>query len=295
MRVDRAQLAGIGGALGGGSELRNLWLQHHKVGVWLDGPLQGVAIRGLRILDNTADGLNLRRGVSDAVVEGNFVRNSGDDGLAAWSHRETNRNLTFRDNVVVAPMLANGIAIYGGRDISVTGNLVVDTVTQGGGIHLGNRFDAVPLAGEIRIENNRLVRTGSFDPNWRFGVGALWLYALDAPIAASIRVRGLDVRDSTLPALHMIGKRIENVRFEDVRIDGAGGHALQLQSAGAASFRNVVARGPGRAGILACGQGFVVHDYGGNSGWTQGAAAAGAETPLPPGLPPECRETSADE
>ncbi len=35
-------------------------------------------------------------------------------------------------------MLANGIAIYGGHDNTVTGNLVVDTgITQGGGIQVG--------------------------------------------------------------------------------------------------------------------------------------------------------------
>ena len=44
-------------------------------------------------------------------------------------------------------MLANNFAIYGGRDIAVLGNLATDTVVQGGGIQVGNRFGAVPLAG----------------------------------------------------------------------------------------------------------------------------------------------------
>ncbi|TFI58979.1 mycodextranase [Sphingomonas parva] len=291
-RVDALQRAGVGGSLGEGSELRNLWLQHHKVGVWLDGPLRSLAIRGLRILDNTADGLNLRRGVSDAVVEGNFVRNSGDDGLAAWSHREANHNLAYRDNVVVAPVLANGIAIYGGRDISVTGNVVADSVTQGGGIHLGNRFDAVPLSGTITIADNLIVRGGSFDPNWRFGVGALWLYALDAPIRASIRLRNMRIVDSTLPALQFIGQRIEGVQAENVHITGAAGHALQLQSPGAASFQDVAAVGVRGAGILACGDGFKPIDAGGNSGWTEKAVSPDQALPLAPGLPRDCREQS---
>jgi hypothetical protein len=53
--------------------------------------------------------------------------------------------IEIRHNTAVAPILANGVAIYGGHDISVSDNLVSDTLTEGGGLHLGNRFRAVPL------------------------------------------------------------------------------------------------------------------------------------------------------
>ena len=207
----------------------------------------------------------------NVVVEHNFVRNSGDDGLAAWSHLQANRDIVFRRNTVVAPILANGIAVYGGRDITISGNLVADTLTQGGGIHLGNRFDAVPLSGRIEIQGNTLLRSGSFDPNWKFGVGALWFYALDAPIQADIRVGGIRIADSTLPALHFIGKSISGVEFEGVRIEG-GSHALQLQSPGSASFSSVVARGLEAGGTLECSPGFVIRQGGGNAGWLEPVA-----------------------
>lgn len=233
-RDDRAKLAAIGGTLGGGSTIEDLWLQHHKSGVWLDGPTTGVTIRKLRILDNTADGINLRGGVTNARIENVFVRNSGDDGIALWSHHAADAGVTVDQNSVVAPILANGIAVYGGRDIRVFKNLVADTLTEGGGIHLGNRFDAVPLSGIIRVTNNLLVRSGSFDPNWRFGIGALWLYALDRPITADIRASGNRLIDSTLSAIQFIGKPIRSVRLTRTTIDGASTW-LQLQSAGEAS------------------------------------------------------------
>lgn len=266
-RVDKAQLAGIGGAIGGGSIIEDLWIQHHKVGVWLDGPLDGLTLRRLRILDNTADGLNFRRGVTNAVVEHSFVRNSGDDGLAMWSHHAPNRLNIFRNNTIVAPVLANGIAIYGGRDIEIRGNLVADTVTQGGGIHLGNRFAADPLSGKIRVGDNLIVRAGSFDPNWRFGVGALWFYALDHPINAAIEVSDTEILDSTLPSLHFIGKRIDGVAFDNIRIVETGSYALRIQSAGAATFRNVHASGLTAGGTLDCDTSFQVIDKGQNDGW----------------------------
>ena len=265
-RVDKAQLAGIGGSIGGGSVVEDLWIQHHKVGLWIAGPIDGLVIRRNRIVDHTADGLNLRGGVTNALVEHNFVRNSGDDGLAMWSHQRLNRGNAFRNNTVIAPILANGIAIYGGADIDVSGNLVADTVTEGGGIHLGNRFDAEPLAGRIELHDNLVVRAGSYDPNWKFGVGALWFYALDHPITALITVRNAEIVDSTLPALHFIGKPITGVAFDNVRIRGTGSDPVQIQSAGAARFKAVVASET-TPGVPICDRRFRVIDEGQNSGW----------------------------
>jgi hypothetical protein len=256
-RNDRVPLAGVGGALGGGSLISNLWIQHHNAGVWLDGPLNGIIVRGLRIIDNSADGVNFHRGIENGLVEQNFIRNSGDDGLALWSHHLPDQRILLRHNTVIAPILANGIAIYGGRDIKIVGNLVADTLTEGGGIHLGNRFAASPLTGRITIDNNLVVRGGSFDPHWRVGIGALWLYALDRPIDADIRVVNLDLVDSTLPAIQFIGKPIRSVRFRKLRIDGAY-HALQIQSAGEASFSGVSADRLVAGGVARCHAGFIL-------------------------------------
>lgn len=277
-RNDHQPLAGVGGAMGGGSLIERLWLQHEKVGLWFDGPMDRITIRDSRILDMTADGLNFHRGVSNALVENNFLRGTGDDGLAAWSHRQADHHLVFRRNTVIAPVLANGIAIYGGHDITVADNLVADTLTQGGGLHVGNRFDAVPVSGDIALDRNTLVRSGSFDPNWRFGVGALWFYALDAPMTATIGVRDVDIVDSSEEAVQFIGKPITGIGLTRIRIDGAKSHAFQLQGGGAATIKDVTASGLGDAAILDCGGGFRLADRGGNSGLagmsSQGCGAA---------------------
>jgi hypothetical protein len=266
-RVDDDQVNGVGGAMGDGSVIENLWIQHTKVGLWFDGPMDGIVVRNLRILDQTADGLNFRRGVGHAVVENSFVRNAGDDGLAMWSHLDADHDNVFRNNTVVAPILANGIAIYGGRDIVVSGNLVADTLTQGGALHVGNRFSAVPVAGTITLENNLAVRAGSFDPNWKDGVGALWFFALDAPMDGRIVVRGGRLVDSSHPAVDFRGQAITGVEVEGVAIQGAGSHAVQVQSPGEARFARVTATGLGQGGVRDCGSEFVLRDGGGNRGW----------------------------
>lgn len=267
-RDDRAQLNGIGGAFSQ-SRLSNLFIQHTKVGVWLDGPMDGVTISALRILDQAADGLNLHGGVTNAVVEDTFVRNTGDDGLAMWSHPSENRNNIFRRNTVIAPVLANGIAIYGGRDITVSDNLIADTLTQGGGLHLGARFDATPFAGDIVVSGNTVVRGGSIDPNWRFGVGAIWLYALDRPIeGARILLRDNHVIDSTDAALQVIGRTIGGVEVDGLRVDGAGAGVFQIRAPGDAVAAGVVADGLGGPAVDNRQPAFRLRDGGGNRGWT---------------------------
>lgn len=265
-RRDHDQVNGIGGAMGGGSRIENLWIQHVKVGLWFDGPMDGIIVRGLRILDTAADGLNFHRGVSHAIAENNFVRNSGDDGLAAWSGIAADHHIAFRHNTVIAPILANGIALYGGHDLEVSGNVVADTVTEGGGLHIGNRFAAVPVSGAIDLVDNLVVRSGSFDPRWRFGVGAFWLYALDAPIEARISVRGLRILDSSEEAVSLMGKAINGLHLKDVTILGARSHALTLRSAGSADIAGMTVAGLGAEAVLDCSQGFVLDDLGGNRG-----------------------------
>jgi Pectate lyase superfamily protein len=255
-RHDRAALAGIGGALGGGSRISDLFIQHVKVGLWLDGPFDGLVVRHLRVVDTAADGLNLHRGVSNVIVEENFFRNNGDDGIASWAEKAANHDIVIRHNTVVAPILANGVAIYGGHDIAVSDNLISDTVTEGGGLHLGNRFRAVPLSGRISLQGNVVVRGGSLDPRWHIGIGALWLYALDASIEAQIELLRTTLLDSTEEAVLLLGKgkRIDGLVLNGLRVDRAGGRLIELRADGSATLSGVDAGAVSDPGVLICGE-----------------------------------------
>src|SRR5689334_10865655 len=122
------------------SVVDNVWMQRTKVGAWMDGPMDNFHIKNSRILDQTADGVNFHWGVTNSSVENTFLRNTGDDGLAMWADTKNNVADSFSHNTVVAPILANNIAIYGGKDISVTDNVAAETLTNGGGLHVGNRY-----------------------------------------------------------------------------------------------------------------------------------------------------------
>jgi hypothetical protein len=252
-RDDHKALAGIGGALGGGSRVRDLFIQHVKVGLWLDGPFDGLTIRRIRVFDTTADGLNLHRGISNVIVEESFFRNNGDDGIASWAETLANHDIIIRHNTVVAPILANGVAIYGGHDIAVSDNLVADTLTEGGGLHLGNRFGAVPLSGKISLKGNMIVRGGSIDPRWHFGIGAVWLFASDAPIKAQIDLQSTTLLDSSQEAVLLFGRRIDGLAVNGLRVDRAGGSLIELRADGSATLSGVDATGVSDPAVMTGG------------------------------------------
>jgi hypothetical protein len=270
-RDDHKPLAGIGGALGGGSRIRDVFIQHVKVGLWLDGPFDGLVVKHIRVLDTTADGINLHRGISNVIVEDSFFRNNGDDGIASWAEKLANHDIIIRHNTVVAPILANGVAIYGGHDITVSNNLISDTLTEGGGLHLGNRFDAVPLSGKISLKGNMVVRGGSIDPRWHIGVGAVWLYALDAPINAQIDLQMTALLDSSQEAVLLIGKRIEGLVVNGLRVDRAGGRLIELRAEGSAALSGVDAAGVLDPAVLTCGA-FLLDWKGSNKGFNTSSA-----------------------
>lgn len=279
-RIDTDQVNGVGGALSD-SSVSGLYIQHTKVGLWFDGPMDDLRVEDNVIVDQIADALNFHGGVTDSVVRGNFIRNSGDDGLAMWSEKLANSGNTFERNTVQSNTLANGIAIYGGTDNTVRANLVADPVREGSGLHVGSRFGAEPFAGTLDITDNTAVRAGTYELNWNIGLGAIWFYALDQDIDADIRVTGDHYLDSTYNAIMLVSDwgvkdqvAIEGVAFTDVRVDGTGTSVVSARVAGGASFENVDARNVGWAGVNSCGSfnfpdggtEFTLTDLGGNDG-----------------------------
>jgi Pectate lyase superfamily protein len=281
-RIDTDQVNAIGGAMSN-STIDGLYIRHTKVGLWFDGPMSNVKVTNNIIVDQIADALNFHNGVTNSLVQNNFVRNTGDDGLAMWSQPTVNANNTFDHNTVQTPTLANGIAIYGGTDNTLSNNLIADPIREGSGIQVGSRFGATPFAGQLAITNNTVVRAGTFELNWRIGLGAIWIYALESTIDADIRVTGDQYLDNTYNAIMLVSEwsvkdlySISNVHFKDVHVDGTGTSVVSGRAKGGASFENVDVRNIGWWGVNNCGTfdswtnppgtTFTLQDLGGNDG-----------------------------
>ncbi|GAA4815187.1 discoidin domain-containing protein [Streptomyces ziwulingensis] len=279
-RVDTSPDNFVNGSLGPDSTVSGMWLQHLKVGLWLTGNNDNLVVENNRVLDTTADGLNLNGGARNVRVRHNFLRNQGDDALAMWSLNSPDVNSGFTNNTISQPNLANGIAIYGGTDITVADNLISDTNALGSGIAISNQkfLDPFhPLAGTITVAGNTLVRAGAMNPNWNHPMGALRVDSYDSAIEAQVRITGTTVTDSPYSAFEFVSGSGRGFAAKNITVDGAtvtavGTVVVQAETPGAATFRGVTATGVGSAGIYNCpypaGSGtFTLTDGGGNSGW----------------------------
>jgi hypothetical protein len=270
-RIDSSQQTGIEGVFGSGSVIQNVWVEHTKVGMWFDGPTNGLLVVGNRIRDTFADGINLDEGVTNTTVEDCNIRNTGDDAMAMWSDNAADVNNVFRNNTIQLPMLANGIGIYGGRNNSVLNNVIMDTVVNGAGIQVGNNFGAVPLSGTTVISGNRLVRTGSYEIDWNTDLGALWLFAHDSNITGQIDVFDNEIDDSTYQGILLSGasgsNSITGDVFKNVNVNKAGTYGIEIDVAGSGIFSNVKVSNTGSGGLADNNGGFQITRGLGNSGW----------------------------
>ncbi|MEU3336814.1 discoidin domain-containing protein [Streptomyces sp. NPDC002144] len=280
-RVDSNPDNFVNGSLGPNSSVSGMWIQHLKVGLWLTGNNDNLVIENSRILDTTADGINLNGTAKGVRVRNNFLRDQGDDALAMWSLYSPDTDSSFENNTVSQPNLANGIAIYGGTDIAVRNNLVSDTNALGSGIAISNQkfLDPFsPLAGTITVDGNTLVRTGAMNPNWNHPMGALRVDSYDSAVNATVNITNTTVTDSPYSAFEFVsgggqGYPVRNVTVDGATVRGTGTVVVQAEAQGAATLRNVTATGVGAAGIYNCpypanSGTFVLTDGGGNSGWS---------------------------
>ncbi|MEU5539014.1 discoidin domain-containing protein [Streptomyces sp. NPDC020362] len=279
-RVDSSPDNFVNGSLGPNSSVSGMWIQHMKVGLWLMGNNDNLVVENNRILDTTADGLNLNGTAKGVRVSNNFLRNQGDDALAMWSLYSPDTGSSFENNTISQPNLANGIAIYGGTDITVRNNLISDTNALGSGIAISNQkfLDPFsPLSGTITVDGNTLVRTGAMNPNWNHPMGALRVDSYDSAINATVNITDTTITDSPYSAFEFVsgggqGYPVRNVNVTGATVRNTGTVVVQTEAQGAAAFRNVTATGVGAAGIYNCpypanSGSFALTDGGGNSGW----------------------------
>jgi hypothetical protein len=249
--------------------------------------MDSLVFSGMRIRDVTADGVNFHKGVTNSKVTNSDIRNTGDDGLATWADSVADSNDSFDHDTVQYPILANGIAIYGGHDNFVTDNRVIDSgLTQGGGIHVAQRFASTTL-GRTDVLRNTLIRDGSLDPNWQFGVGALWFDARDGAMNGLTNVDNILIQQSPYSAIMAVsGSGVNNVKINNATIQNTGTWVVQEMVGGSATISNSTATGTqGPGPIYNCGVGFTITDGGGNSGIIGTPQCANITPTFPPYLP----------
>jgi len=247
----------------------NIWIEHVKCGMWMDGPVNNFLGNGLVIRNTWADGVNWHKGVTNSIIQNSDVRNTGDDAMAMWSEGGVDSGNKFNYNTVRLPMLANTIAIYGGKNNQAVGNLLSDTVSSGSCIHIGNRFQANALGGGILASDNTMIRCGSDNYNRPGHSGAVWIFPEESAINGGVEVSNSDIYDSFSAGISIFTGTVTNLSFKNLNIHG-GQYAVELSGiSGNSYFENIKADGlSSGVGTASClGGKFVVNKGAGNSGW----------------------------
>ena len=298
-RNDSSTENAIDGSLGSGWTVNGLWIQDTNVGFWLQYGNSNCTVENSVIESTDADGLNFNGNATGCTVKNNFIRNTGDDGLAIWSYPAADSNITFSNNTIVQPTLANGIADYGGSNNTISNNVVADTNALGSGIDISNEQflspGFVPLSGTITVSGNYLIRAGAYNPNWDHPMSAVQFDAYDYAFSGvTVNYSGGAILDSPWSTFEFVsgdgdGNELTGVNISNVQVQNVGTVVMQAETSGSASVSGVSASGigvPGAYNYTYPGDvagGFTFNLGSGNSGWSTTPVLTSFPEPAQPG------------
>ncbi|MGG9971987.1 right-handed parallel beta-helix repeat-containing protein [Ferruginibacter sp. SUN002] len=225
----------LNGVYTSGSTITNVWAEHFECGAWIanytsTGPsvADGFTLSNCRFRNNYADGINLCKGTSNAVVEHCNFRNNGDDDMAIWcaNGQECNNN-TFRYNTSENCWRASGVAIYGGRNNQAYNIIVKDNVEAG--LRANNTFPGVTFnaSGQHVFHDITLISCGTFNDLYNNPVGAIDLYCtnVSGTQVRNIKFYNIDIIDSKNDGIYFNktnGDGFYNLIFENITITNTG-------------------------------------------------------------------------
>jgi hypothetical protein len=297
-RHDDSTANAINGSLGSGWTVNGLWIQDTNVGFWLQYGNSNCTVENSVVESTDADGLNFNGNATSCTVKNNFLRNNGDDGLAIWSYPAADSNITFANNTIVQPTLANGIADYGGSNNTISNNVIADTNALGSGLAISNEqflSPFSPLSGTITVSGNYLIRTGAYNPNWSHPMGAVRFDAYDSAFGnVTVNYSGGAILDSPYEPFEFVsgsgnGYTVSGVNVSNVSVQNMGTVAMQAETAGSGSFSGVTASGVGVPGAYNYAYpsntsgAFTFNLGSGNSGWSTTPVLTTFPDPVQPG------------
>jgi hypothetical protein len=299
-RHDDSTANAIDGSLGSGWTVNGLWIQDTNVGMWLQFGNSNCTVENSVIESTDADGVNFNGNASSCTVKNNFIRGTGDDSLAIWSYPTADSNITFANNTIVAPTLANGIADYGGDNNTISNNVVADDNALGSGIAISNEeflSPFTPLTGTINVTGNYLIRAGAYNPNWDHPMGAVQFDSYDSAFTGvTVNYSGGAILDSPYEAFEFVsgsgnGYAISGLNISNVNVANVGTVVMQAETSGSASVSGVTASGVGVAGAYNDGYdsgtytpgAFTFNLGSGNSGWSTTPVLTSFPNPVQPG------------
>jgi hypothetical protein len=227
-RSDKEANDGLVGSYGTGSTISSIWIEHTKVGMWIENS-EGLVITGCRMRNTLADGINFCVGMSRSTIDNCTARGTGDDCFAFWPTTYTKQLFKPGNNRIAhctgqLPYLANGAAIYGGESNTITDCLFTD-ITPGAAILISTTFptDGNNFSGTTRIEHCRIAASGGFDHEWDWRAAVE--ICLDKRNIDGLRVADLRIDSSLSNAVSIISKNggaLSNAVLDHIAVSGYG-------------------------------------------------------------------------
>ena len=235
-RSDREDNDGIVGSFGENSSISNIWIEHTKVGIWVENST-GLKVSGCRFRNTIADGINFCVGMANSIMENCTARGTGDDGFAIWPAAFGLQQYKPGHNLIIhctaqLPFLANGAALYGGESNGIRHCLFMD-ITQGSGILISTTFPTENgrknvnnnFSGTTMVDSCVIETSGGFDHEWDWR-GAIEI-CTDKRTIAGLVIRNMIIRESLSNAIRIISKNtndkkgiLEKAELVNIRTEG---------------------------------------------------------------------------
>jgi hypothetical protein len=245
-RNDKEANDGIVGSYGKNSTISRIWIEHTKVGLWIENS-KNLHVTGCRMRNTNADGINFCVGVAESTIENCTVRGTGDDCIAIWpatflkQEFKPGRNLILHCTAQL-PFLANGVAVYGGESNTIKSCSIVD-ISLGSGILISTTFPTESkdkgihnnFTGTTVIENCDVKTSGGFDHEWDWRAAVE--ICIDKNDISGLDINKLNIVNSLSNAINVIAKNengkvgfLSNTTLQHINIAnfgiGTNGYAL---------------------------------------------------------------------
>jgi hypothetical protein len=218
-RSDKEANDGIVGSYGVNSTILRIWIEHTKVGMWIENSSH-LKITGCRMRNTMADGINFCVGMSQSTIENCTARGTGDDCFAIWPAVFSKQQFAPGHNLIKnctaqLPFLANGAAIYGGDNNLIAYCSFVD-ISQGSAILVSTTFPTENaeksinnnFTGTTTIDNCNIKTSGGFDHEWDWR--AAIEICLDKRNINGLAIKNIHITNSLSNAVSVIAKPVNN-------------------------------------------------------------------------------------
>lgn len=235
-RSDKEDNDGITGSFGTNSTISNIWIEHTKVGMWIENS-QNLKITGCRMRNTMADGINFCVGMSQSTIENCTARGTGDDCFAIWPTIFRKQLFSPGHNLIIhctaqLPFLANGIAVYG-SDSNGVKNCSCTDISQGSAILISTTFPTENktinnnFSGTTVIDGCYIKTSGGFDHEWDWRAAVE--ICVDKRNISGLLISNLIIEKSLSNAIAVIAKNepdkvgsLSDAILQNITISGYG-------------------------------------------------------------------------